>query len=160
MKKENEKVILRIKKFLEGEGIMCGNLEYTSGNYDNDEQEILEKVPTITCELGEIGIVNNSIYLTIIFPKASLSQELLNIVKEYEGTSIYPFINFKKTLYPSETNSLEYVKEGLEKEEYFQVNMGFKRYVQNIVKQILLLKKILDERDIKYINQLTDTLNS
>lgn len=160
MERNYEKILLNIRNELIQRGVDCGDLEYTSGNYTNEGKEILEEIPTIICELGEIGLTGNFMYLTIIFPKDSLSQKLLDIVKGYENLSVYPFINFLKTLYPSKTNSLEYIEKGLKEEKYFQANIEFEKYNQNTVEQVLLLKKILDEANIEYINQLTDTLNS
>ena len=157
MKNVKKKRLLRIRNELIRKGIDCGNLEYTSGNYTDKGEKILEKIPTITCELGEIGMIDDTLYLTIIFPKSSLSENLLNIVKKYKSVNIYPFIDFKKTLYPSKTNNLEYIKHGLINEKFFQINMGFdEKNDNNFAKFVQTLRKKLTEEKIEYINQLKD----
>lgn len=155
MESNKEKELSEIKNELIENGIDCGNIEYTSGNYTNDGKEILEMIPTITCELGEIGVINNLLYLTIIFPVQSLSEELFNIVKKYKSVNIYPFINFKKTLYPSKTNDLKYVKQGLIDEKFFQINIEFG--LDDSSRSIQKLRRELIEKKIEYINQLKDS---
>lgn len=154
---KNEEKLLNIKQILEKKKIGCSNLEYTSGNYTDKGEKILEKVPTITCELGEIGIIDDTLYLTVILPKSSLSESLLNIVKRYKSVNLYPFIDFKRTLYSSKTNSLKYIKQGLIDEKFFQINIEFGKDDNNFSKFIQILRKKLIEEKIEYINQLKDS---
>lgn len=68
-------------------GYQVSDIEYTSGNCDETGKLIKDKIPTITSEYGEIGIIDSKFYFVMIFEKEIFLKD-----------NIYPVNQLKRNL--------------------------------------------------------------
>jgi len=132
-----------------------GEVEYTSGNYDNKGNLIPGSIPTITTDACEIGIYDNTIYFTFIILTSNFKKELLNCLSN--NVQIYPFKDFHNTLYPKPDFDYSEFEQQLKQDKYLQINFNdnYKEYsTEEVIKKYLGYKDIFAKSDIKPINQL------
>jgi len=80
----NKNKIEEIKNLLlENERV--GEIEFTSGNYDDDGNLIEEKIPTIVTEFCEIGSYKNIVYITFCFYSNSYDNNLIDLLKDFSN---------------------------------------------------------------------------
>lgn len=134
---------------------VVGELEYTSGNYDDKGNLIPGSIPTITTNICEIGIYDDTIYFTFIILTSDFKKEFFNYIPK--NVQIYPFKDFKNTLYPKPNFDYSEFEQQIKQDKYLQINFNdnYKEYsIEKIMKKYLKYKEIFIKRDIKPINQL------
>ena len=87
-----------IRKNLLLSSFETGKVEYTSGNYDENGLLIKGKIPTVTSEFGEIGIINKKFYFVMIFHKNLLSKQFLDELGKIRKCNLYGYKEFLKDL--------------------------------------------------------------
>jgi len=134
---------------------VVGELEYASGNYDNKGNLIAGSIPTITTNVCEVGIYNNTIYFTFIILPSDFKKEFFNSLPK--NVQIYPFKDFNNTLYPKQDFDYSEFEQQIKQDKYLQVNFNdnYKGYsIEEIMQKYLRYKDIFVESNIKPINQL------
>ena len=134
---------------------VVGELEYTSGNYDDKGNLISDSIPTITTDVCEIGIYDNTIYFTFIIITSDFKKEFFNYLSN--NVQIYPFKDFNNTLYPKPDFNYSEFEQQLKQDKYLQINFNdnYKEYsIEEIMKKYLGYKDIFIKHNIKLTNQL------
>lgn len=134
---------------------VVGELEYTSGNYDDKGNLISDSIPIITTNVCEIGIYNDTIYFTFIILSGDFKKEFFDYLPK--NAQIYHFKDFNNTLYPKSDFNYSEFEQQLKQDKYLQINFNdkYKEYsVEEIMKKYLGYKDIFIKCDIKPINQL------
>lgn len=137
---------------------VVGDLEYTHGNYDDKGNLIPGSIPTVTTEVCEIGIYDDTIYFTFILLADDFKKELFNNLVEHKNVQIYPFKDFNHTLYPKPNFNYTEFEHQLKQDKYLQINFNdnYRSYsADEIVKKYWEYKDIFKKSGIKPINQLT-----
>jgi len=118
---DGTKLIRKLRATLINRGFRTGTVEYTSGNYNEAGTLIQEKIPTVTSEIGECGVINGEFYLVIILKRSGLDEILLKKLRSLGEIKIYGFKNFEKNL------TIQEVLSSQSKEKYIQMQYdGFK----------------------------------
>lgn len=125
-------------------------VEYTTGNYDEKGDLIKKKIPTVTSEVGEIGVINGSYYLVLIFERNKLTKEFLSTLYQISECKIYGFKDFMKSL------DLEAIFQEDLDESYIQIQFDGITTKQNhfLVELHYKLRKHFGEYEIYPINQI------
>ena len=134
---------------------VVGELEYTSSNYDDKGNLIAGSIPTITTNVCEIGIYDDIIYFTFIILSSDFKKEFFNCIPK--NVQIYPFKDFKNTLYSKQDFDYSEFEQQLKQDKYLQINFNdnYKEYsVEKIMRKYLGYKDIFVKCDVKPINQL------
>lgn len=134
---------------------VVGELEYTSGNYNDKGNLITGSIPTITTNVCEMGIYDDIIYFTFIILTSDFKKEFFNYLPK--NVQIYPFKDFKNTLYPKQDFDYLEFEQQLKQDKYLQINFNnnYKEYsIKEIMNKYLGYKDIFIKRDIELINQL------
>jgi hypothetical protein len=154
--------IQEIRKVLLASNEIAGELEYTSGNYDNKGNLIPGSIPTITTDVCEIGIYDDTIYFTFIILTSGFKKEFFNYLISYQNVQIYPFKDFHNTLYPKPNFDYLEFEQQLKQDKYLQINFSdsYKEYsTEEIMKKYLEYKDMFKKSGIKPVNQLEDKIN-
>lgn len=150
-----------LRTLLQRNNLPVGDIELTSGNYDDKGRLIKEEIPTITTALCEIGIFYNKIcYLTLVLSSDSFSKKLFQAVKDIEGAHIYGFKNFLEDYFPSNL-SFEEIDSKIKNENLFQIQVNFdieKANPEDIFINYRELKSLFNKIDANVVNQLTQDL--
>ena len=136
---------------------VIGELEYTSGNYDDKGNLISGSIPTITTNVCEVGIYDDTIYFTFIIFSSDFKKELFDYLAQYSNVQIYPFKEFNNTLYPKQNFDYSELEQQLKNEKYLQINFNdkYKEYsIEEIVKKYFEYEDVFLKCNIKPINQL------
>lgn len=136
-----------------------GDIEMTSGNYDDFGNLIKTDIPTVTTDLCEIGIFDDSLYFVIIVFSDTFKKTEFDSLKNFPNVKIYGFKEFKKTLYPAS----DFVYESFEKEilndKYLQIQFSYKygtSYPQDLLKEYRKIRNIFTNARLQIVNQLND----
>ncbi|MFA5967144.1 MAG: hypothetical protein WC805_01320 [Patescibacteria group bacterium] len=151
-----------LRQIFTSSGDSVGELNYTSGNYDDKGNLISGSIPTITTDACEIGIYDDTIYFTFIILASDLKKEVFDLLTQYNNVQIYPFEDFNNTLYPKPDFNYPEFEQQLKNDKYLQINFNdnYKGYsVEEIMKRYLEYKDIFIKVDIKPTNQLKDKVN-
>lgn len=136
---------------------LVGNLEYTSGNYDGKGNLIPDQIPTITTDVCEIGIYDDTIYFTFIILASDFNKDLFNLLDRHKNMQIYPFKDFNNNLYPkSNFNYLEFEQQ-INNDQYLQIsfNDNYKNHsTAEIMNKYLGYKNVFELAGVRPINQL------
>lgn len=157
-----EKILKSLKKLLQAHNHPVSEVEITSGNYDRGKL-INEGVPTVTTNLCEIGIYNNTYYFTVVLYSDYFSKELFDEVKGLEGIHIYGFKNFLEDYYPSANFSFLKLESQIKDEVYFQIEFNFSFQeinAEEIFAKYSELKKVFQKYNSAVVNQLEINLTS
>lgn len=132
------------------------SIENTPNNFDN-KGNFIGDLPTITTNFCEIGFYDkNLIYFTFIIESKSFNTNVFSLLKNKTNVNIYPFANFKQTLYP--INNFNYIifLEQITKEKYLQIQFDFKDNikVEDLYIEYCKLLKIFTKTKIKLVDQL------
>lgn len=136
---------------------VVGYLEYTSGNYDDKGSLIANAIPTIATDACEIGIYDDTVYFTFIILANDFKKDLFNELDKYNNVQIYPFKDFKDTLYPKPDFDYSEFEQQLKNDKYLQINFNdnYKEYsTEEIMREYLGYKDIFKNSSIKPVNQL------
>ncbi|MFH0846305.1 MAG: hypothetical protein V1851_02840 [Patescibacteria group bacterium] len=139
--KEIEKIISRYEK--------VGEIEFTSGNYNESSLLIEKKIPTITTEFCEIGSYGDTVYFTFVIYSDSYHSELIDILKEFSNFEIYGFKSFL------DNYDLKNLENEVKKEKYFQINFNYSISQDDkfLSDQYQKIKGILKNK-VEIVNQL------
>jgi len=136
---------------------VVGEVEYTSGNYDNEGNLIAGSIPTVTTNACEIGAYDDSIYFTFIILASDFKKELFDYLIEYKNVQIYPFKDFHNTLYPKPNFDYLEFEQQLKQDKHLQINFNdkCKEYsIEEIMKKYSEYKGVFSGCNIKPVNQL------
>ncbi len=132
-------------------GEVIGNIEYTSGNYDNEGNLIDKFLPTFTTEFCEVGIYGEIVYFTFVIYSNSYNDSLIKDLNNFLNFSIYGFADFKDNFVLDESLAKRIIKE-----KYFQINFDYDINDNNnfLFEEYLKIKKILLDNGLNIVNQL------
>jgi len=150
----NQKLVKDIRNALISANETVREIEYTSGNYDDKGNLIISPIPTITTNVCEIGIYDDTIYFTFIILSSDFKKELLDSLPD--NAQIYPFKNFNNTLYPKSDFNYSELEQQIKQDKYLQINFSdnYKQYsIDQIVDKYFEYKKLFIKTDIKPVNQ-------
>ncbi len=136
-------------------------LEMTSGNYDDCGNLIKTNIPSITTELCEIGIFNNTAYFVVIISSNTFHQTLFNSLKILPNIKIYGFKDFLKILYPTSNFFYKDFEREVRGDTYLQIQFSYKYNSTNpkiLHEEYEKIKKIFNTSTAHVINQLDKTL--
>ena len=147
---EGEDDIRILQRHLNKSNFEVSKVEYTTGNYDEKGHLIKKKIPTITSEVGEIGVINGSYYLVLIFERNKLTKEFLTTLYQISECKIYGFKDFMKNL------DLEAIFQEDLDESYIQIQFDGITTKQNhfLVELHYKFRKHFGEYGIYPINQI------
>jgi len=151
----NKQLVEDIRNALVSSDETVGEVEYTTGNFDDKSNLIAGSIPTVTTDACEIGIYNTTIYFTFIIFSSDFKKELLDILPD--NVQIYPFKYFNSTLYPKSGFNYSEFEKQLKHDKYLQINFNdnYKDHsVDHIVKKYFEYKELFKKCDIQLINQL------
>lgn len=148
----NTAKILELRKLFLEKGETVGEVEDTSGNYDNRGNLIEDEIPTITTEFCEIGVYNETIYFTFVIHSDSYNIKLTELLKQISNFKIYCLKNFLENIDIKSENFEEKIK----KEKYFQINFEYPVYEDSnyLFDRYSEIKKSILDSNIKIVNQL------
>ena len=118
-----------LKKFrtlLVEDNIFVGDIEMTSGNYDDFGDLIKADIPTLTTDLCEIGIFDNSLYCVVIILSNTFGKDAFDSLKIFSNIKIYGFKDFNKILYPAPDFNYENFKKEVSNDKYLQIQFNYK----------------------------------
>lgn len=148
--------ITKIRNELKMFGFQVGEVEYTSGNYDETGKLIKDKIPTITSEYGEIGLIDGKLYFVMIFEKEILSEKTLEDIAKIRKYKLYGFNDFLNDI------DIKTVFSKSCKEKYIQIQ--YDNIIETDYYEIIRihdkLKNMFLENKIYPINQLNINLRS
>lgn len=159
---KTKKILNSLRKLLQSHSQPVSEIEVTFGNYDQGKV-IPEGVPTITTDVCEIGIYNNTYYFTVVLRSELFSKHLFDDVKNLESIHIYGFKNFLEDYYPSDNFSFQKLENQIKSEIYFQIEFIFsvnKIIVKEMFKRYLELQEVFKKYELAVVNQLEVNLLS
>ena len=159
---KTEQILSSLRKLLQLHNQSVSEIEITFSNYDHGEV-IAEGVPTITTDLCEIGIYNDTYYFTVILFSDQFSKQLFDVVKDLKGIHIYGFKNFLVDYYPTSNFSLRELESQIKKEVYFQVEFSFnfkEINTEEMFRKYTELEKVFKKYKSAVVNQLEVNLSS
>jgi hypothetical protein len=134
--------------------VSVSKIELTSGNFDNQLNLIHKPIPTITTDLCEVGLHDNQVYFVFVIRSQTFEKKLFSKLKKYSLT-IYPFRDFKKTLYPSDKFDYPVFQNDLKKDELVQIQVNLLTLSSSkIYEQYKNLAEIFAKSSVSIINQL------
>jgi len=139
-----------------------GDIELTSGNYDNFGNLIKTDIPTITTDLCEVGTFNDVLYFVVIIFSDTFKRVDFNLLKSFPNIKIYGFKEFNKTLYPTSGFVYENFERQLLNDKYLQVQFDYKYDVINpedLFKEYQKIKHFFMGSELRIVNQLNDSMN-
>jgi len=155
------KIYMNTKNFNQFRELLIKNkqsvseLEYTKNNYDNGGNLIKEGVPTITTDFCEIGLHDNEIYFVFIINSKTFSLELFDKIKNMPNVKMYGFVDFNKTLYPSNNFNFDNFSKHIQKDKYLQIQFDYKSVdAGDLLKEYSGLVSVFEKSKITVINQL------
>lgn len=144
-----------LQKILKDNGHKVSEIEYTAGNYDRNGKLIDERIPTLTTKFCEIGTHGGESYFVFVIETSSFTEGLFNILTNIPSVSMYPFKDFKRTLYPSTRIDYAKIIKIISKEVYLQIQLDFKNTTaKGLYKSYLQMVSILNENHVRVINQI------
>jgi hypothetical protein len=158
----NLDLIKELRGLLMDEGIPVGEIEMTSGNYDDNGNLIKGKIPTITTDLCEIGSYENKIYFVIIVLSESFSEKDLNDLGEISGMSIYPLRDFNSNLYPVPGFNYDNFRKEISGDKYLQIQFEYdtgEKDARRSFKEYQKIKDVIANSDLKVFDQLGGSLS-
>jgi len=151
----NADKINRLRKILLDNKQPVSDIEYTENNYDGDWNLIEEKIPTITTDFSEIGYQNDKFYFVFVTESSSFHKIILDELKWKPDMKIYGFVNFNKTLYPTDSFDLDVFMNSIKKDKYLQFQFDFKNWeLSDIYNEYCNLVDIFKKNEILVVDQL------
>ncbi len=151
----NEKYLKQLQKLLIKNKKSCSEIEHTNNNYDSDKNLILESLPTITTNLGEIGLHKDEIYIVIIIESKQFNKSLFNHLKNYKNMKMYGFIDFNKILYPIKSFQFKLFEKEIQTDKYLQIQFDYKNInIFELFEEYINLENIFKVNKIEVVNQL------
>jgi len=155
LKKISMEKLNQLRKLLVENKKLVSEMEYTSGNYDNDGNVIEENLPTITTDFCEIGSCGKDIYFVFVLESKDFSLELFEKIKDRPGLRIYGFDDFCTDLYLMNDFDFFGFLEKIGKEKYVQIQFSYEKQTSlELLKEYLALIDIFKASKTKVINQL------
>lgn len=152
----NSKILNSLRKLLQSHNQPVSEIKITFGNYDKGE--IIEKgVPTITTDLCEIGIYNNTYYFIVVLYSELFSKKRFDEVKDLDGIHIYGFKNFLEDYYSSNNFSFQILENQIKSEVYFQIEFSFSSKeigAKEMLTKYLELQEVFKNYNLAVVNQL------
>lgn len=150
-------IIIQLRDLLIEGNYKVSEIEMTSGNYDENKELIRKQIPTLTTDLCEIGVYDETCYFTVILYSNSFSRNVFNAVKIQKGIHIYGFKNFIEDYYPKKHFSYAKLERQIKKEQYFQIQFNFNTKsltIKKILEEYKKTKKLFEDNKMQVVNQL------
>jgi len=153
----------KFRMLLLKESSPVSDIEMTSGNYDNFGNLIKTDIPTITTDLCEIGIFDDTLYFVVIVFSNTFNKTAFDSLKIFPNIKIYGFKEFNKTLYPASNFVYENFEKEILNDRYLQIQFSYKYNAinpQNLLKEYKKIKELLINLKLQIVNQLNDRITS
>ncbi len=134
----------KLRKLLIEDNKSVGSIEMTSGNYDDFGKPIKTDVPTMTTDLCEIGIFDDTLYFVVIVFSDKFRKTAFDQLKIFPNITIYGFKDFKKTLYPTPDFLYENFEKEILNDEFLQIQLNYKYNAENPQDILKEYRKIID----------------
>lgn len=147
----------KLKELLSIDDNSVSDIEMTAGNYDDFGNLIKTDIPTITTDLCEIGIFDNTLYFVVIIFSDTFKKIDFDSLKIFPNIKIYGFKEFKKILYPISGFVYEDFEKEILNDKYLQIQFNYK---YNTINEQILFKEYQKTKDffinsgLKIVNQL------
>jgi len=141
-------------------GGLVGNIEMTSGNYDDSGNLINGDIPTITTDLCEIGIYGDVLYFVVIALSSTFTENAFDSLRTLPNIRIYGFKEPNKTLYPAPAFIYGDFKKKTLDDEYLQMQFNYGYGIidpQGLLNEYHKIKDLLANSGMKVVNQLDGT---
>ena len=136
-------------------------LEYTKNNYNNNGNLIEEDLPTITTDFCELGLYNGEIYLVFIVESKTFNLELFRAIKNRPSVKMYGFVDFNKTLYPTNNFNFDRFIKQIQKDKYLQIQLDHKNIdTSDLFKEYSDLVSVFEKSKVVVVNQLKADLSN
>ena len=153
--------IEEFQKLLKKNNINVSEIEYTSNNFDSNGKLIKQDLPTITTDFCEIGLNNKEIYFVFVIKSKTFTKKLFESIKNKKNITIYPFKNFKRTLFPFSSFNYDLFMSKIYEEQYLQLQFNFKKITSSkLYEEYLELVAMLNKNNIEVVDQLKVNLKS
>lgn len=147
----------KFKELLSGNNNPVGDIEMTAGNFDDFGNLIKTDIPTVTTDLCEIGIYDNTLYFVTIIYSSSFNESIFNILKDFPNIKIYGFKNFNKTLYPTTNFIYKSIEQEILNDKFLQIQFNYAYDSvdpQDLLKEYQKVKGLLINSGLHIVNQL------
>ncbi len=122
---KNEKFISDLRNLFLDNHEPVSEIEFTSGNYDGQGNEIKKQLPTITTDYCEMGIYDDTVYFTFIVLSKDFTKSLFGCIKEFKNVQLYGFLDFKTILYPKKDFNFVNFSKRILNDKYLQINFNY-----------------------------------
>jgi len=136
-----------------------GDIELTPGNYDNFGNLIEIDIPTVTTDLCEIGIFDNSLYFVVIVSSDTFKRFDFDLLKTFSNIKIYGLKEFNRTLYPISNFIYENFERQILNDKYLQIQFDYQYSVINpedLFKEYKKMKHLFANSELRVVDQLKD----
>ena len=145
----------KFRNILIAKGHLVSKLEYTTDNYDNQGNLIIDRLPTLTTDYCEIGVHNDELYFVFIIKSKSFNDKLFSSIKNMNNLWIYGFEDFKQNLYPKTDFNHKIFLTQVDEDEFLQIQFDYKNIDLNeLYTNYCKLIDIFNETKIVVVNQL------
>ncbi|MCX6807333.1 MAG: hypothetical protein NTZ80_00785 [Patescibacteria group bacterium] len=143
------------------DGNPVSNIEMTSDNYDDFNNPIKTEIPTVTTDICEIGIFNDTLYLVAIVFSSTFKKVEFDSLKIFPNIKIYGFKEFKKNLYPTSDFVYKDFEEKILDDKYLQIQFNYKYSAISLLDLFRKYKQIKDfftNSRLRVVNQLNSEI--
>lgn len=153
----SQNFLQEFKKLLSEDHDRVSDLEMTTGNFDDSGNLIKTDIPTITTDICEVGVYDNTLYCVVIIHSNSFTESTFNILKKLPNIKIYGFQDFNKTLYPTADSTYKKIEQEILNDKYLQIQFNYNYESitpRGLLEEYKKIKNILISSGLDIVNQL------